>query len=321
MKTLVATILKVGVSSLLLYILFRNIDIAAFWRTIASADPAGIAGVAVLFVAIQALSAYRWSVILAKDMDLAYSRVFSIYLVGMFFNNFLPTLVGGDVVKGYYLYKRSGRGDVSVASIFLDRYSGFTALMCITAAALTAGYGLVEGTPLVTILVVILALYAGISMVLWVSTLHGWAMRLSARVGFLGINTKIDTLYRALMSYKSRGDVLAKAFALSLGVQGGVILTHYILGRALGIEVSFAYYFLFVPITTVVSMIPVSLSGLGLREGAFVYLFTRFGATAEQALTLSLIWFAVLVVVSLAGGVEYVRMGRIPAGEPPGGKP
>ncbi|MDP2688907.1 MAG: lysylphosphatidylglycerol synthase domain-containing protein, partial [Deltaproteobacteria bacterium] len=59
----------------------------------------------------------------------------------------------------------------------------------------------------------------------------------------------------------------------------------------------------------VVAMLPISLSGLGLREGAFVFLFTRVGATQEQALTLSLMWFAIAAIVSVIGGIEYVRMG------------
>src|SRR3989337_2338488 len=111
------------------------------------------------------------------------------------------------------------------------------------------------------------------------------------------------------MSYKRRHDILVKAFICSLVVQGGVIIGYYVLGRGLGMDIPLAYYFLFIPLTTVISMLPISLSGLGIREGAFIFLFTMVGATKEQAITLSLLWFATAALVSMIGGVEYVRMG------------
>ncbi|CAG0982416.1 hypothetical protein ANRL2_02546 [Anaerolineae bacterium] len=134
-------------------------------------------------------------------------------------------------------------------------------------------------------------------------------MRLAGRVHFYGINKKIDTFYRVLMSYKRHGDILVKAFVCSLIVQCGVMIGYYVLGRGLGMDIPLAYYFLFIPLTTAISMLPISLSGLGIREGAFVFLFAMAGATKEQALTLSLMWFAVGVIVSIIGGFEYIRMG------------
>jgi hypothetical protein len=82
-----------------------------------------------------------------------------------------------------------------------------------------------------------------------------------------------------------------------------------VLGNAIGMTVPVGYYFLFVPLATVIGMLPISLAGLGVREGAFVALFVTAGASKEQALALSLVWFAVTVMVSLIGGVEYIRLG------------
>src|SRR4030065_840853 len=98
-------------------------------------------------------------------------------------------------------------------------------------------------------------------------------------------------------------------FICSLLVQGGVIISYSVLGRGLGIDVPIGYYFLFIPLTTVVAMLPISLSGLGLRGGAFVFLFTRVGVSQEQALTLSLLWFVICALISMAGGIEYIRTG------------
>lgn len=309
-KSLLTTLLKIGISGAILYFLFRSIELESFWATVKSVNPLTVIFVALLFVFTQATSTYRWRSILSKDIQVPYLRLLSIYWIGMFFNNFLPTMVGGDVIKGYYLYKSSRRGDVSVASIFMDRYSGLSALIVITTVALITGYPLIKGTPFPGFLVLLIGAYFGVSLVIWVGPLHTWAMKLLARIHLYGINKKIDTLYKVLMSYKRHGDILITILICSAVVQGGVIIGYYVLGRGLGMDIPISYYFFFIPLATVVSMLPVSLAGLGIREGAFVYLFTSVGATKEQALTLSLMWFTILVVVSIAGGVEYVRIGK-----------
>lgn len=309
MKGFISTLVKIAVSAAIMYFLLRNMDLKAFWQTFSSVQPLAVVFVALLIIFNQSVSSYRWSVILKKDMDVSYLRLLSIYFVGMFFNNFLPTMVGGDVVKGYYLYKHSRKGDVALASIFMDRYSGFTALMVITSLALIPGYALIKGTPLPGFFALLIGGFVAMSLVIWVGPLHSWAMRLANKVHFYGINRKIDTFYRVLMSYKRHSDILVKAFICSVIVQCGVMIGYYVLGKGLGMDIPLAYYFLFIPLTTAISMLPISLSGLGIREGAFVFLFAMAGATKEQALTLSLMWFAVGVFVSIIGGIEYIRMG------------
>lgn len=309
MKNLISTLVKIAVSIAILYFLFGNIDTALFWETVKSVHPLMVIAVALLFILSQSISAYRWSVILKKDINISYFRLLSIYFVGMFFNNFLPTMVGGDIVKGYYLYRDSKRGDLAVASIFMDRYSGFSALMVITSIALIPGYPLISGTGLPMFFVFLIGGFVVMSLVLWIGPLHGWAMDILNRIHFYGINKKIDTFYKVLMSYKGYRDILVKTFICSVFVQVGVIVGYYFLGKGLGMSVPLSYFFLYIPLITAVAMLPISLSGLGIREGAFVFLFTSAGATKEQALTLSLMWFSIAAIVSIIGGVEYLRMG------------
>lgn len=309
MKKIATIILKICVSVAILVFLFRKIDPEVFWNTVISVSPKAIVAVAFLIFCNQCLCAFRWLTLLKKDIGVSYLRLLSIYFIGMYFNNFLPTMVGGDIVKGYLLYKNTSRGDVSFASIFMDRYSGFTALMSITAVAFIPGYALIKGTNMPLFVIALLLGFVCISLVLWVGPLHSWAMRILAKVHFYGINKKIDTFYNVLMSYRNHWPMLAKVFGYSIIVQGANVLGYYFLGTQLGMNVSIGYYFLFIPLTTTISMLPLSLSGIGIREGAFVFLFTAVGATSEQAMTLSLMWFVVTAIVSLIGGIEYVRAG------------
>ena len=316
MKRAVSAIIKIAVSAVILFVLFRRMDHAAFWKTLRAMDLPLAVLAGFIFTFSQGVSTYRWSIILKRDVDISYLKLLSIYFIGMFFNNFLPTAVGGDVVKGYYLYRESQRGDVSLASIFMDRYSGFTALMFMTAIALVPGYALIAGTGITGFFVLLIGGFAAMSLVIWVGPLHSRAMSMLAKVNLYGINKKIDTFYRVLMGYKRRPRILARIFLCSLIVQGSVIIGYFVLSRGLGMRVGLGYFFLFIPLTTAVAMLPVSLSGLGLRESAFMFLFTKAGALEEEAFTLSLMWFGISAVVSMIGGIEYLRMGA-KAGEAP----
>ncbi len=308
-KKILTTLLKFIVSGGILYFLFSHMDTDLFFHDLRTVSPYAIIFVAVFFICLQAVSAFRWSIILKKDIHVPYRKLLAIYFIGMFFNNFLPTMVGGDIVKGLYLYRESRRGHVSVASIFMDRYSGFSALIIITTITLVLGYPLIKGTALPGFFFFLVGGYTAASLVIWVGPLHSWAMRLLAKIHFYGINKKIDELYRTLMDYKGHRDILLKILLISFLVQAGVIVGYYVLAQSLGIEVRLAYFFFFIPLATVFSMVPISVGGLGLREGAFVYLFTMVGATKEQAISLSLIWYAVMVGVSMIGGAAFVKMG------------
>ena len=303
--------IKVAVSGGLLYLLFRGMDLKTFWETVSSVSYTTLLVILLLLICIQTLSTLRWHTILNKDYRMPFPRLLSTYFIGMYFNNFLPTLVGGDLVKAYYIYRESGKGGVSLASIFLDRYSGFTALMALTAVATYAGYPLVRGSSILWLLLFLLGSFTVLSLIIWIDLFHGWAVRILTGVRLFGINRKVDTFYRALMGYRGERAILIKTFSLSLVIQGGVIFGYYLLSRAIGMEMPLNYFFIFVPLATVVAMLPFSLAGLGIREGAFVFLFAKAGGTSAEAMSVSLLFFFTTVIVSLIGGVEYIRRGSV----------
>ncbi|MBI5598488.1 MAG: flippase-like domain-containing protein [Deltaproteobacteria bacterium] len=305
-------ILKVAVSVLILYALFRNVDPRLLWRTFSSVSPWAIALAAVIYVIAQSLSTWRWATILREDVTITYKDLLSIYFIGMFFNNFLPTIVGGDIVKGYYLYRKTDRAEVAFASIFMDRYSGFAALMAITLVALLVGWRVVYsigGAGLIAVFFLLIGGFTGASLFMWSEGLHSRLVSVLGKIRLFGFNEKIDRFYGVFMSYRGRRGVLARVFAFSLIIQAGVIAAYFILGAAMGMDVPAGYFFLFIPLATSASMIPFSLSGLGIREGVLVFLFTRAGASAEAALGMGLMWFFIAAVVSTYGAFEYMKAG------------
>ncbi len=309
MKKNFLIVLKIVISLGILYILFRGMDLNAFLETISKLKPLSIISVVVMIFIIQCISSLRWQILLKKDFDAAYLKLLSMYLIGMFFNNFLPTLVGGDLIKTYYLYKQTGKGSVALASIFLDRYTGFSALIFNTVIALIFGHFLLEGTGLMGFFIILIIGYFCASLVIWVDFMHRWAMAIMSKIHMYGINEKIDAFYKVLMGYKGHLPGLFKAFGLSILVQAGVVIAYFIIAWGIGMSVPLGYFFLFVPLATVASMVPISLAGLGVREGIFIFLFTKAGASMEEALSLSLLFFFATLLVSVLGGIEYVRIG------------
>jgi uncharacterized membrane protein YbhN (UPF0104 family) len=125
----------------------------------------------------------------------------------------------------------------------------------------------------------------------------------------------INPFYTSLMGYKIKKKILVKALILSLIIQAVSIMEVYLLSIAIGLSVPIIYFFIFVPIINAVSAIPVSISGLGVREAGFAALFNMFflqlGVTSDHAVSLSLLIFAVMILVNLIGGIEYVRIRKL----------
>lgn len=309
MKKNFFVLLKIAISLGILYFLFRGMDLDAFLETISRIKPISIVAAVILILVIQCISTLRWKILLKKDFDVPYLKLLSMYLIGMFFNNFLPTLVGGDLIKTYYLYKQTGKGSVALASIFLDRYAGLTALIFNTIIAMIFGHFLLEGTGLIGFFLIMVGGFIFASLIIWVDFMHRWAMSIMSKIHMYGINHKIDEFYKVLMGYKGHMLGFYKAFGLSILVQAGVVIAYFILAWGIGMKVSIGYFFLFVPLATVASMVPISLAGLGVREGIFIFLFTKAGAAQEEALSISLLFFFVTLLISVLGGIQYVRIG------------
>src|SRR5262252_6842729 len=141
MKKTVLTALKILVSvGILAYIFTRVVDIRHLWENLRQANLSlFLAAVGVYFL-VQALSAYRWYVLLKpQEISVPYLRILSYYFLGMYFNFFLPSAIGGDVFRIYYLNKETGRLSASTASVFLDRDVGMAGLLLV--ATIVAALG------------------------------------------------------------------------------------------------------------------------------------------------------------------------------------
>ena len=288
----VLIIIKIVVSSGLLYLVFSKTglgEVAAALRTMSI--PAFLFAI-VLYLFAQVISTIRWKLLLPDGIGLR--KLLSLCMIGSFFNTFLPGVIGGDAIKGLYLYRLTGNGSLSLASIFIDRYIGFAALITICAVSFPFGFRFFAGSPVTWLLPAIVFSFIGASLLIF-------GLRLGQRMRAL------SEFYSYFHSYRNQTTVIGKTFVLSLIVQLAGIFSVYILSLGMGQQIPFLAFLLFIPLIVLFAMIPLSISGLGIRESAFVLFFGLINVPPGVATALSLLWFISISFASLIGLVEYIK--------------
>ncbi len=217
-------------------------------------------------------------------------------MVGTFFNLFLPGTVGGDVIKAYYLYKGTQKRGDSLVSVFMERYMGMFALILIATIAMISGYEYVKGTFAIKFFIIILTAF--ITGTIFVSFFPYEIFYKRLRAVRLNIR---DFIFHKRIFFIT--------LFLSIVVQALGNFIVFLLAKSINIELPVGIHFLFVPIITVISMIPVSFSGIGLREYLFLHFYGLVGITEEKAVTLSILWFMVMTITGIVGMFFYIKLG------------
>jgi uncharacterized membrane protein YbhN (UPF0104 family) len=287
--------LKITVSALLLTFVLRKVGLQNILSHLRNMDLRFFFLSSVVYLLTLVLASLRWGILLKVSQPR--KKLLSLCLIGSFFNHFMPGAVGGDAVKAYYLYKETGHGGSSIGSVFLDRYVGYCALLSI---------GLVSG----------IAAYSDLKTIglhwltpsLFILFLAGSLLFFGLRIGrrFKALADFYDYFHDTLRDRRAIG----KALLLSLMIQVLTILEIELISLGLGQHPSFTALFVFVPLIISVMAVPISISGLGLREGAFVVFFGLTGISAEASMAISFLWFLSVATGSLPGFVEYMKQGR-----------
>ncbi len=307
-------LLKTAVSAALLALLLTRVDLGALADSLRNVDPGWLALGTLAFLVANLVSVYKWRLILqAQDVPAPYFYLTTLFYIGLFFNNFLPTNFGGDVVKIFKLSRSTGRSVEAAGSVAMDRATSTLALLVIAAAPALFQLRLL-GPRMVALILAML----GVALLLIILVVNEKAARRLGglpllRLDPMGMRRYLVGFYYELHRLQKQRSVMAAVMAVSVIYQCISVSIAYLLGRSLGIDISILYYFLFIPVVLAVSMIPLSLNGLGMREGAWVLLFSQIGVASAAAFSMSILSFLVITVVSLAGGVFYLFDRATPA--------
>ena len=285
-------IAKLAISSTLLYIVLLKTGIKQVLIILKGMSlPAFITAI-LLYVFAQFMSTLRWRLLLPGVLRI--KKLFSLYMIGAFFNTLLPGIIGGDAVKGFYLYRATGKGSLTFASIFMDRYLGFMALIAICIVVFPFGYKYLQGSRMEWLLPFTILSFIIASLLIF-------GLRLGKGIKIL------SSFYDYFHAYRNQQGVIGKALLLSVIIQFSGFFAAYILALGIGHHIPFLACLTFLPLIILFTTIPVSISGLGVREGAFVLFFGIIGIKPDVATAISLSWFISITAGSLLGLIEYIR--------------
>ncbi len=294
-KSYLKAFFRAAMSLGLLAWLFQRVDVKEVFSSFGIIRPGIWFSAFVLYLLSQVLSSIRWF-ILARTLNFG-GRLwtyFRFYFVGMFFSLFLPSAIGGDVLKAFFL-SRGGNSTLKASySIFCDRLIGLWAMFMLGAGAALVAPDILPSRFRAILMASAAAMCLGVFFMPVLREALRWIFPvLSRRMAFI-------------MVYWESPSSLVFAFLFSLALQFCGMYAVYLLAAGLGLACRPEFYFAAFPLVAILTILPISLSGLGIREGGFVYFLGLKGVPPEKAITVSLAFFAIQAAAALLGGAGYL---------------
>jgi len=298
MKKILGNILKVLVSVGLLYLIFRKLDLQTLKQILKTARALYfIPGVIIYALAIF-FSALRWQTFLdSRDIKLGLFQCFKYYLISIFAGNFLPS--GGlDVVRAYYA-GRAKSFSKAMAVTIMDRLSGFYAILFFLILALIFLTVTQKGLFFATLVGIAVLLLFNIFV------FSPPFKKMVSKFKATNITRPVISFLNALYEFRANYQVLIKTLPLSILIQLLFSLTPYVLAPTVNTVLPLKETLFLLPIVNFVMMIPISISGLGVREGAFIVIYGNL-IGKEKALIISLLYYLSSLILSLAGAILFL---------------
>lgn len=291
-------LLRIAISIAILVFFASKIDLKETIKLIIHSNYLILTICVLIYLIGQTICAYKWKLI---SSTIGYRKNLSdytqYYFIGMFFNLFLPSTIGGDVGKAYYLYKNdlNGRKSTALYTVIAERFTGVAALIWIGTLAVLSPVA--DSIPyFFKISAICLSLGVLICPLLLPSFIRkffkpdNWLKRsfLKDILPFWNSTLIFKCLFWSFLSHLT------------------VIIIHILIGYSINIDSPLLYYFAFYPIVTIIGFIPISFNGIGIREGAYIYFLSLIGISRSAGLAFGLLWFAVTVICSLVGGIIFI---------------
>ncbi len=295
--------------ALILYI-FYKVDLQQLWRTLTSVDLTYFFLSIAITPVLIFLSSWKWQVILrAQGIRASGWRLFWLYMVGYFFNTILPTNVGGDVVRAYALGKSTGENAKAFASVFIERFTGLTALILVALVAFFAAIRTLWDFWLNVAMVVSVIGYVVLLGVIYNRRYLSWLAG-KIKIGVMRkILAKVQKFQQATLSIADHPGTLVFAMINSFVFYFAAVVNVYVTAKAFNCPFTMLDSLILTPIIMVVMMLPISIGGIGLAEWAYFFTFERFGFTGAMGLSVALLMRFKALVVGVFGGIYYSTLG------------
>jgi len=287
----------------------RSIDLLAFWERVKGMHPGWIVTALVAYAATQSIAVWRWKRLLrAQHVEVESKRLTESMWVSMFFNNFLPSNIGGDVVRIADTAPAAGSKTLATTVILVDRVLGLSALVIIASSG--------------AFVASLLGVHMPGARWLWLATGLGavaavFVIAMPQLVGHLlmpvralkrpWLDERAQRLEEAVIKFRNAPAALLGAFAGALVVQITIVAFYLLTAEGLSVPLPIFLGAVLIPVSLVVQMAPISINGFGVREAVFAFFFRRFGLPTDAAVALSLVSTGMVMGLSLVGGFFFLR--------------
>ncbi len=304
MKDKLPIVLKSAVSIGLLAFIFTRIDLNQVFSRIQYLSVPFVVSALLFYTGCQCLSCLRWQVVLSSaSYKVPIRYLLSSYFAGMFVSIFLPSSVGGDVYRVYRVTKAINDPEAAFSSVFLERFSGLAAVFILALVGIPPALKIIGSWDIILLFFACASVVWGGFLLIASPYLLRWSTPWLFKLKLGKIHERLAKIQFIVIQFLKHRQSLMVAVSLSFVIQLSIIFYQYLLAQQLKIPISYLELLVFTPISIVVTLLPISLGGLGIQEGLWAYLFSRIGLTAEQAVLLSLTFTILGWILALPGAI------------------
>jgi uncharacterized protein (TIRG00374 family) len=316
--------LRLILSLVLIAVVITTVDLDEIRDMIADSQPAYLLLAYLIAIGDRILMAYKWNILLrVRNIHISLFDATVVYLKTSFLGLFLPATVGGDALRAYAVAREEHNIADVISSILIERALGFAALFAfalisIVLSIFVFGQSFFEGIEqLLWLFIALLATCVVVVLLSFnTSLLHRIRDRVKgSRIANNVVARRLGSVYDSYQGYRGSKLQLVLFLILSLAENLFPVMWTYALSLAFGLDISLLYFFILVPIVLVLVRLPISLSGIGIQEGTFVYFLSLIGVAGSQALLLGAASNVIGILSILPGGIAYALNGFAKRGD------
>ena len=296
--------IKLAVSACLAWVFYRRISAESLFQSIAGIQLIMLIPLFSIQLFNSFISTVKWRTFLtASGLETKLGRLFSTYLAASFLNIFLPSNVGGDFYRIYDAGKSTSDTPRSTASVLADRISGFLAIVIFGLVGALTGAHTASSRYLVLVPVAVFSLLIILISLIYQQTLIMWILQITGLSRFEKLVVKLESFFQAFQEYRKHRGLFLKVMGISFLFQFMAIVFAYTMATAVGLQIPFALFCVYVPLISLLEAVPLTVFGVGFREMGYVLFMTAAAQPKEAGLTLSLLYVILTLLYSSIGGV------------------
>jgi len=301
-------VIKLLISSFVLYLIFSKIEISEFFLNIKKIGFAAISVLLILGLLKFVVETMRWQFVLKTiGFKFKFKYLLSLYLIGGFFSNFLPSTIGGDLARTAFIKGQNLKVSTVVNTILFERFTGLYSVFIMCLLAVAVGWDQISEYLRIFVLVyAVIGIFVMSLIYIFFNKITVLFSILENKYSFK-ILKRIGSILKILDFSNYKKKTIISTMLFSIVMQFVVISVTALVGVSMGLEqVEMLTYFIIMPPVWIITMLPISINGLGIREGVFALFLSNLGVSVEQSTALSLLSFLPFVSISLVGGIIFI---------------